>query len=267
MTATSPSPADWIGHELGRRSVSWTERDAILFALAVGARPDELDLVYERTLRVLPTFGLTLAQWAPDVLGDRGAFPVGTSLHGSQRLEVHRALPPSGETTLTGRVENVWDKGNSAIFDVAVECEYFTAVWSIFAPGSGGFGGERGSSSAKVENLQPVTRFTTPENAAALYRLCGDRHAIHIDPKAARAIGQDRPILHGLATLSYSALALARYRGVHPADLTSLSGRFRAVVLPGTRLTLSVTEPPTDDFEVSGPNGIVIDAAAASFSS
>lgn len=265
MTTSTHSAVDWIGRDLGSRTVHWDERDAILFALAVGARADDLDLVYERELRVLPTFGLTLGQWAPDELGSQGAFPIGTSLHGSQQLVVHDELPPSGRATLSARVDNVWDKGSAAIFDVSVSCDHFTAVWSIFAPGCGGFGGDRGPGVAVAEALSPATSVRTAENAAALYRLCGDRHAIHIDPAAARAIGQDRPILHGLATLSTSVVALARHRGAHPADLASLSGRFRSVVLPGDELRIDVTDSPTGGFVVSGPQGVVIDNAVATF--
>lgn len=55
------SAADWIGRDLGTRVVEYTERDAILYALAIGATPDRLDLVFEDQLRMLPTFGLTLA--------------------------------------------------------------------------------------------------------------------------------------------------------------------------------------------------------------
>ncbi|MEK8145905.1 hypothetical protein NKH18_45895 [Streptomyces sp. M10(2022)] len=59
----------------------------------MGARADDLDLVYEERLRVLPTFALTLAQWAPDALGALGAFDIGTAVHGAQQLVVHR--PPA----------------------------------------------------------------------------------------------------------------------------------------------------------------------------
>jgi acyl dehydratase len=73
---------------------------------------------------------------------------------------------------------------------------------------------------------------------AALYRLCGDRHAIHIDPVAARAIGQERPILHGLCTMATSLLALARAIGAHPAELREAGCRFTAPVVPGDVLEL-----------------------------
>ena len=39
--------------DLGSQDVQYSARDAILYALAVGASASQLDLVYERDLRVL----------------------------------------------------------------------------------------------------------------------------------------------------------------------------------------------------------------------
>jgi acyl dehydratase len=235
-------PADhWRGRDLGSKTVAYDERDAILYALAVGARAVDVDLVFERDLRVLPTFALTLAQWAPDVLAGQGAFGAAPALHGSQRLTVKRPLPPSGEVTCSATVADVWDKGGAAVFDVAVDSEYFTAVWSIFAPGRGGFGGERGPGRPPAPEGEPThqVRFETFHAQAALYRLTGDRHLIHIDPAAAAAIGQPRPILHGLCTLAGAVLRLADALGIHPADLAEIDGRFAAPVLPGEVLDIA----------------------------
>jgi acyl dehydratase len=233
-------PADhWRGRDLGSKTVAYDERDAILYALAVGARAVDVDLVFERDLRVLPTFAL--AQWAPDVLAGQGAFGAAPALHGSQRLTVKRPLPPSGEVTCSATVADVWDKGGAAVFDVAVDSEYFTAVWSIFAPGRGGFGGERGPGRPPAPEGEPThqVRFETFHAQAALYRLTGDRHLIHIDPAAAAAIGQPRPILHGLCTLAGAVLRLADALGIHPADLAEIDGRFAAPVLPGEVLDIA----------------------------
>ena len=43
---------------------------AILYAIAVGAGPDELDLVYEKRLRVLPTLACALGLWAVEAAGE-----------------------------------------------------------------------------------------------------------------------------------------------------------------------------------------------------
>lgn len=243
---TQPHPL--AGADLGTRTVSFDERDAILYALAVGAEATELDLVFERHLRVLPTFALTLAQWAPDVLAGRGAWDVATALHGAQRLQVLAPLPPAGEVTMSAHVGDVWDKGSAAVFDVVVESSYFRATWSIFAPGRGGFGGSRGPFGPPPSEGEPQlqTGVSTFSTQAALYRLTGDRHLIHIDPNAAVAIGQPRPILHGLCTLAAVVLRIAAVTGAHPADLVELGGRFAAPVLPGQRLDVQLWRGATD---------------------
>lgn len=230
---------DWAGRLLGERTVSYSESEAILYALSVGARADDLDLVFEDRLRVLPSFGLTLCQWAPDILATAGAFD-NRAVQGAQSLEVHRPLPRSGELTLSARVGNVWDKGSAAIFEVIVECDEFTGLWSLFAPGVGGFGGERGPGRAVDEQRPagtPATVSTFPTQAA-LYRLTGDRHHIHIDPEASARIGQPVPILQGLCTLAASTLVLADQQGASAADLTRLQGRFSGYVVPGDDLEL-----------------------------
>lgn len=234
------SAGEWRGAELGSRTVEYSERDAILYALAVGASAADLDLVFEERLRVLPTFALTLAQWAPDALGGLGAFDTRTAVHGAQRLEVLDPLPRSGALTMTASVSEVWDKGSAAIFEVSVRSECFVATWALFAPGCGGFGGQRGPSSPKPPQATPDQRFevATAANQAALYRLLGDRHHMHLDPEAAQAAGQPRPFLHGLCSLAAIALALAERCGAHPADLRRLEGRFASPVFPGDRLSV-----------------------------
>lgn len=249
---------DWRGVQLGSRTVGYDERDAILYALAIGAQATELDLVFEERLRVLPTFALTLAQWAPDALGSQGGFDTLTAVHGAQELEVFAALPRAGELAMSATVTEVWDKGAAAVFEICVQSEYFAATWSIFAPGSGGFGGDRGPAKPVPPGGEPtrVDTVSTFPTQTALYRLLGDRHHIHIDPGAAARIGAPRPIMHGLCTLAASTLPLARNAGVHPAQLSRLSARFAAPVFPGDALALRSWAGGADvRFEVGGPDG------------
>ncbi|WP_041732279.1 MaoC/PaaZ C-terminal domain-containing protein [Conexibacter woesei] len=263
------NPREAIGLDLGRRTVAYDDRDAILYALAVGARATELELVFERDLRALPTYGPALGLWAADALGERGLFDVSRALHGAQRLDVLEPLPPRGELELTARVANVWDKGDAAVFEVEVDCRQFRSVAAIFAPGSGGFGGERGPSAAGDPEQPPSATGsvqTTPEQAA-LYRLTGDRHAIHVDPAAAAAIGQPRPILHGLCTLGVVVRELARIAGAHACDLRELAVRFAAPVLPGERIevrTWETGETPTR-FAAATARGTVLSGGEVRF--
>lgn len=267
-TTDTPTPATWRGAELGTRTVTYDERDAILYALAVGARATDLDLVFEDRLRVLPTFALTLAQWAPDALGSLGAFDTKTALHGSQQLDVLSPLPKSGSIAMTARVGDVWDKGRAAVFEVVVESEYFVATWSLFAPGAGGFGGDRGPSAPGQPEGEPdsTALLTTHAEQAALYRLTGDRHHIHIDPDAAAGIGQPRPILHGLCTLAATTLPLAQELGAHPADLVALSGRFAAPVFPGDTAEIRAWGASSEvRFDVTTEAGAVLSGGRAVF--
>jgi hypothetical protein len=269
LDTLKPAP-EAAGLDLGTRRVAYADREAILYALAVGAAAEDLDLVFERDLRVLPTFGLGSGLWACDELGARGFFSSTNALHGAQRLEILGPLPPSGELELAARVVDVWDKGGAAVFDIEVGCEHFRAVYSIFAPGQGGWGGERGPSARREPESAPTrgARLQTSRESAVLYRLLGDRHLIHVDPEAARAIGSPRPILHGLCTLGHAARALPALFGRRPDELAGLEARFAAAVLPGDPLELRAWEPLDDGsvpFSVATPEAVVLSGGLIRF--
>lgn len=243
------------GTSLGTRTVTYQERDAILYALAVGAAADELDLVFERQLRVLPTYALALALWVADAVAELGVFVPAEALHSGQRLDVHSALPRAGEVSVAGLVEAVWDTGRHAIIDVRADSDHFTAIYAIVLLRRGGFGGPPPPRAAQPAEFSPAGSMMVPPQAAALYRLTGDRHLIHIDPSAAVSAGFGRPILHGLATLGMAAHHLAGSSGSHAADLRSLSARFVAPVFPGDRLDVETAD---DAFRVSAGDHTVL---------
>ncbi len=227
--------SELTGYDLGERMLSYEPRDAILYALAVGARAEELDLVYERDLRVLPTFACGLGLWAVEKAGDLGAYDRKRSLHVAQGLLMRGALPPAGRIASRGRVAAVWDKGKATIVEVEVSSDLFVLTYSIFLPGVGNWGGSPGPETAKLPGAQRghAIACATSRELAALYRLTGDLHPIHIDPEVAGANGFERPILHGLCTLGMAARALAGAAGAHPVELKSLSARLSAPVFPG----------------------------------
>ncbi len=271
MSTVTLTPAnEALGAELGTRVIAYTEDDAILYALAVGAQADELELVFERDLRVLPTFALPHGLWAADALRERGFFSSATAVQGAQQFELLGALPPRGRFELDSRVTAVWDKGSAAVFEIAVQCELWRATYSIFAPGCGGWGGERGPAARRAPDTPPArrARVATAREQAVLYRLTGDRHLIHVDPAAAHAIGQPRPILHGLCTLAFAARGLAGLFGRHPCELSSIDARFAAPVLPGDVLELLAWDPRPGGsaaFEVAVADTLVLDGGRVSF--
>jgi len=255
------------GYEFGKQSVHYEERDAILYALSVGARSSETSLIYERDLRVLPAFACTLGLWAVEFAGGLGVYDRNYSLHASQSLEVFQPLPKSGEFETAGKITGVWDKGKSAILDVEVECEYFRVSYGIFLPGLGGWGGERGvSSTEEVEEMRKSWSGTykTSTEQAALYRLTGDLHPIHIDTVVAQANNFERPILHGLCTLGIVARIISESLGAKPTDLKKMEARLSSPVMPGDLIEVTADYNSNDiTFEASvGTISVIKDGRA-----
>lgn len=249
-----PTMRELSGWSLGTLTATYDERDVMLYALAVQAHATELELVYERDLRVLSTFALPLGLWAVEIVDRLGAYDPGQALHVSQGLTVLAPLPTRGNIEMSGAVTNVWDKGSSALVEVTATSALFVAIYLLFVPGVGGFGGERGPSSAgSVSEREPTwtTTVVTTTDQAALYRLTGDRHVLHIDPDKARAAGFERPILHGLCTLGAVVLELARVTGRDATSLVSLDARFTAPVLPGAKISISAWSGESTEFVAS----------------
>ena len=97
---------------------SWTSRDAMLYALGVGAGVDELAFTTENTRdvpqRVLPTFAVIIG--GGGVPFDKiGTFNPALMLHGAQKIELLGEIPTDGEIESTGHIGAIWDKGKGAV--------------------------------------------------------------------------------------------------------------------------------------------------------
>lgn len=264
----SPSLAELAGTRLGEHTADYDDTATILYALAVGASATDLDLVYERDLRTLPTYACALGLWAVEAAGRLGAYDPTRSLHASQRLVMHQPLPASGRIAMTGQIVNVWDKGKASLVEIEVNSANFTATYTIFLPGTGGWGGERGPSAGSATGFESLAKstFDTSPNLAALYRLTGDRHPVHIDTAVAAANGFARPILHGLCTVGIATRVVAGQVGAHPADLAELEVRLAAPVLPGDTLEIvSGKRDGTVPFEVNSGAVKVLSGGFARF--
>jgi acyl dehydratase len=252
-----------IGKKLGSVEHSYTQRDVMLYALGVGCGTDDLQFVYERELKVLPTFAVIPS--FPALLNLGGAMQVNPAmvLHGEQAIEVPEPIPTEGTVVTTPTIEAVYDKGKGAVVVVATESldpkgkVLFRARSSIFVRGEGGFGGDRGPSGER--NVPPdrapdksISYVTLPQQAL-LYRLSGDMNPLHADPQFAAMGGFDRPILHGLCTYGHAGRAvLAAWCDNDPARLKGFAVRFSGVVFPGETIT-------TDMWQVA-PGKIVLTA-------
>jgi len=232
---------DLIGTQFPPIDISWNEQDTMLYALGVGAKPGrELDFLYEgRGPLVLPTYAVIPGMRSLGNLRLAVKLKIQRLLHGEQQVEVLRPLPAKATVTLNSRISEVWDKGDNGIIGVTAEAEdadglLFKTHATLFYFGGGGFGGDPGPTGKDRDvptNKDPdiVICHQTQEEQGALYRLSGDRVALHIDPGFAQKAGYDKPFMHGLCT--YGFVGRAILNGLcdgNPNRFKSMSGRFAA---------------------------------------
>jgi acyl dehydratase len=257
---------------------SWDSKDALLYAVGVGAGLgdplQELEFTTENCQdieqQVLPTFGVLVAQARTG--RNLGDFDRAMLVHAEQYVELHRPLPVAGTVRTTSTVTGIYDKGSGALVvteNVAVDADsgepLVTSRGGTFIRGEGGFGGPRGSEPPwELPDRAPdhqVVRPTRPEQAL-IYRLSGDRNPLHVDPKFAARGGFDQPILHGLCTYGVTGRALLRVLcDGDPARFRSMSGRFSRPVLPGEPLTVSIWlagDGESAQFQTTRKDGTVV---------
>ncbi len=270
-----------VGAQGEPASRSWDSKDALLYALGVGA--GTLDPVHEELAfttensheldqQVLPTMAVVLG--AGSALTQAGDIDWGKLLHGSQGITLHREIPVEGTVTCSNRITGIWDKGEGkhAIIDTEIEAvlassgeALFTSRSSVVIRGAGGFGGERGASVAAspLPESKPdhAVTYATRDDQALLYRLSGDRNPLHSDPWfAGELAGFPKPILHGLCTYGITGRALLHTLcGSDPERFKSMDGRFSSPVFPGEDLTIEMWVDGSEArFRTLGSDGRVV---------
>jgi acyl dehydratase len=257
---------DAVGKTADPVERSWNHKDALLYALGVGAGSldpvgYELDLTTENsdgiTQHVLPTFATVVGQ------GGRGGLSLGDYdpamlVHAEQSIRLHGPIPVEGTVSATTKVAGMYDKGSAGLVVLQSEALHaatgdpaFTLRTALFIRGEGGFGGPRrpeGDAETELASEPLPTRepdetvtYTTRPDQALLYRLSGDRNPLHSDPTFAKRAGFDRPILHGLCTYGFTGRALLHSLcGSDPARFGTMRSRFSKPTMPGDTLTISV---------------------------
>jgi acyl dehydratase len=251
-----PINPDAVGTESEPTEASWTSKDALLYAVGIGAGTDELTFTTENTngvdQQVFPTFAVVIGWGRGSALGALGSFNPAMLVHGQQAVTLHKPIPVEGKVTLSSKITHIWDKGKAAVvgtetvaIDQADGQPLYTNFASLFIRGEGGWGGDRGVSGP--QNVPPerepddaVTYQTSPDQAL-VYRLSGDRNPLHSDPAFAALGGFDRPILHGLCSYGFTGRALLHtLAGGDPGRFRHMEARFAAPVLPGDALTVKM---------------------------
>ena len=113
---------DTVGKISEPLTFTYTWKDAVLYALGVGAKVDELEFLFEgRGPKVLPTFAVVPSFTSMFDVVMRMEAPLGQVLHGEQTIVLHRPIPPAGTLKTRSTVQGVYDKGKGAL--IVVECK------------------------------------------------------------------------------------------------------------------------------------------------
>ena len=238
---------------------SYGPKDCILYALGVGLGQDptdenELAFVYEKNLKVLPTFPVVQGYSAYTFKRPELGITWTHVVHGEHAVQVHAPISPAATVIGRTRILDVIDKGadkgaliysERKIIDKASGALLATINQTTFCRADGGFGGAKREAPAPhpIPERTPdvVCDLPTRPETALIYRLSGDVNPLHADPAFARAGGYPRPILHGLATFGVAGHALLKsVCGYDPARLTAMACRFSAPVFPGETIRTEI---------------------------
>jgi acyl dehydratase len=280
---------DAVGSKGDAHEHSWTSKDALLYALGVGAGAEdpfaELQFTTENTAdvsqQVLPTMAVVLGVGGTGAMANIGTFNPAMLVHGEQGIELFGPIPVEGTVSTVGEITGIYDKTKGAVVemtsistDVASGEKLFSTRSSLFIRGEGGWGGDRGPSGpqnpAPEREPDHVVTAQTRIDQALLYRLSGDRNPLHSDPSFAAMGGFDKPILHGLCTYGFTGRALLHTLcGSDPARFRKMDGRFSSPVFPGEALTVKMwVDGDSAIFQTCGGDGrVVLDAGLCTFSS
>lgn len=247
--------------DFGVLSSSYTERDTMLYALALGfgdgqLESDELDFVFEKRLRVVPTMAGILCSPGPWYGDARTGIDVSKVVHGEQDITFFSPLAPAASLTATASVTAVVDKGPGKGAIIEIQRELFGEDGKrharirhvAFCRGEGGcslgppsIGQIQPLPAVPARSPDRVVALRTLPQSALLYRLLGDYNPLHADPAYAKMAGFDRPILHGLCGYGMAVRAgLSSLCDGNPQRLRRIAARFSAPVFPGETLHIEL---------------------------
>lgn len=254
-----------VGKKTERRYMPYTWRDISLYALAVGAKADDLQYTYEKNMKAIPSYGVIpywgtvnvepklprpypAAQLADDIIHSTVA-----PLHMEHELIMHRPIDPiKGTFVFQDVITDVYDRGEGKGAVIKTQSDVYdeggnlvcTNVSSTLFQEGGGFGGQpMPKSSVRIPERDPdltVNDYISPVQNI-LYRLAGDTNLVHVDPDYAKERGFDRVFMQGLCSFGFACrMAIGALIPGQPERMTRMSAQMRSILYMDTPITLAI---------------------------
>lgn len=257
--------AELIGKKMEPRYMEYNWRDIALYALAVGAKREDLEYVYEKKLKAIPTYGtipywgtvnVRPYQWMPlpaSMLADEIIKPTISFLNMDHEIIMHRPIDPiKGTFQYQDVITDVYDQGENkgAVIKTKVLVrdeagnDVCTNYSTTFFHEAGGFGGQKMPKCSvvipdRVPDFELDDYISPVQNL--LYRLTGDTNLVHVDPEYAQKMGFETSFMQGLCSFGFSCrLAISALIPGEPERMTRMAAQMRTVLFPDTPVKLQI---------------------------
>lgn len=254
-----------VGKRMEPRYMEYNWRDVALYALSVGAKRDDLQYVYEKQLKAIPTYGtipywgtvnVRPYQWMPlpaSMLAEEIIKPTISYLNMDHEIIMHRPIDPiKGTFQYQDMITDVFDRGEGKgavvkskvlVRDEAGN-DVCTNYSTTFFHEAGGFGGPpMPKSSVVIPDTAPdveLDDYISPVQNL-LYRLTGDTNLVHVDPEYAKKMGFDGSFMQGLCSFGFSCrLAIQALIPGEPERMTRMAAQMTSVLFPDTPVKLQL---------------------------
>ena len=254
-----------VGKKMEPRYMEYNWRDIALYALAVGAKRDDLQYVYEKNMKAIPTYGVIPYwgtvnvkpyQWMPlpaSMLANDIIKPTISFLNMDHELIMHRPIDPiKGTFQYQDVITDVYDRGEGkgAVVKTKVLVrdeagnDVCTNYSTTFFHEAGGFGGPpMPKSSVEIPDRAPdyeADDYISPVQNL-LYRLTGDTNLVHVDPKYAQDMGFETSFMQGLCSFGFSCrMAIDSLIPGEPERMTRMAAQMSSVLFPDTPVRLQL---------------------------
>ena len=254
-----------VGQKMEPRYMEYNWRDVVLYALAVGAKREDLMYTYEKELKTIPSFGtvpywgtvnVRPYQWMPlpaSMLANDIIKPTISFLNMDHEIIIHRPIDPiKGTFQWQDEITDVYDRGEGkgAVVKTKIVVrdeagrDVCTNYSTTFFHEAGGFGGvPMPKSDVVIPDKAPdveIDDYISPVQNL-LYRLTGDTHLVHVDPAYAQKMGFETSFMQGLCSFGFACrMAIGELIPGEPERMTRMAAQMTSVLFPDTPVALQL---------------------------